>query len=100
MLWSSLSIHSMTSNSKLLNEPFQIHVHTLAGVAQVDQASSSKPKSDGFDSWSQYMPGLWVQSLVGVYARCNQSVFLSHIDDSLPLFLPPFSSLESIKEKN
>ena len=29
----------------------------------------------------------------GTCARGNQSVFLSHMDVSLPLFLPPFSSL-------
>ena len=59
----------------------------------VGWASSCKPKGRGFDSLSGHMPGLRVWSLVGAHARGNQSMFLSHIDSSFPLFLPPFSSL-------
>ena len=41
-----------------------------------------------FDSWSGHMLGLWVQALVEAHVRGNQSMFLSHIDVSLPVFLP------------
>ena len=64
------------------------------------RTSSHKPKSCGFSSQSGHMPGLGVQSLIGVCTGGNQLLFLCHIDVSLPLFLPLFPSLESIKEKN
>ena len=47
-----------------------------------------KPKGHWFDSRSGYMPGLWVQSLIGTCVRGNQSVFFFHIDISLPFSLP------------
>ena len=50
-------------------------------------------KGRQFSSWSGHMPGLWVQSPVGAGTRGNPSMFLSHIDASFPLFLPPFPSL-------
>ena len=46
-------------------------------------------KGRRFDSQAGLMPELQAQSLVGV---CNASMFLSHIDVSLPL--PPFPSLQ------
>ena len=45
----------------------------------VGLSSSRKVKGRWFISWSGRMPGLQVQSLVGV------CMFLSHIDVSLPL---------------
>ena len=52
------------------------------------------PKTEGclFNSQSGHMPGLQVPSRVGACWRGNWSMFLSHIDDSFPLFLSPFSS--------
>ena len=35
----------------------------------------------------------WVAGSIGAHARVNRSIFLSHIDVSLPLFLLPFPSL-------
>ena len=53
-------------------------------------ASSHKAKGYQFDSWSP----------VGVHARGNWSMSLSHISVSLPLFLPYFPSLwNQLKEK-
>ena len=52
-----------------------------------------KPKGSQFNSRSGHMPGLRVWSPVRVCARDNPQMFLSHMDVSLPLFLPPFSSL-------
>ena len=52
------------------------------------------PQARQFDPWSGHTPGLWVQSAGGVWLRGNQSVFLSRIDVSLPLVLPPVSSPE------
>ena len=46
-----------------------------------------------FDSQSGHVCGLWVQSPVRAYAGGNLSMFLSHIDVSLLLFLLPFPSL-------
>ena len=59
--------------------------------------SALKAKSCWFDSPSENMHGLWdpVSCLGGDVgqARGNQSMFLSHIDVSLPLFLLAFLSL-------
>lgn len=51
------------------------------------------PINCGFDSQSAFMPGLWVQLLVGANTGGNQSVFPSHTDVSLP-------SSSSKKKKN
>ena len=59
----------------------------------VGWASSHKAKGHRFDSQSGHMQGLWVRYPVGVLLRGNQSMFFSHIDVSLPLFLPPLLSL-------
>ena len=40
-----------------------------------------------------HKPGLQVRSPIRVHMRGNWSIFLSHMDDSLPLFLPPFPFL-------
>ena len=48
-----------------------------------------RAKGHQFYSWSEHMLGLQVWSLVGAHMRGNQSMFLSHIDVSFPLFLPP-----------
>ena len=59
----------------------------------VDWTLSHKAKGCWFDPQSGHMPGLWVQSPVGVCMISNQSVFMSHTNVSLPLFLLPFPSL-------
>ena len=52
--------------------------------------SSGKLKGHQFNSRSGHIPGLWVQSLIGVHTRGNWSVSLSHMDISVPPFpLPP-----------
>ena len=66
----------------------------LAGVAQLVRPSSHKVKGCWFNSWTGHMPELQVGSLVGVHA-----MFLSHTDVSLPLFLPPFPSLNKGKKE-
>ena len=57
----------------------------LAGVAQLVGVSFCKQKGQMFDSWSGPMPGMQVWSLYGMYVRGSRSMFLSHIDVSLPL---------------
>ena len=46
-----------------------------------------------FNSWSGYMPGLWVRSLVRASVRERLSMFLSYNGVSIPLFLssPPLT---------
>ena len=66
----------------------------LASVAQLVEASSSKPKGLRFDSWSGHIPGLRVWSPVGVCMRGNQSMLLSlppSLPTSLLLSLKPIS---------
>ena len=53
-------------------------------------ASSCKSEGHWFDSWSGHVTGLWGPSLVRECVRGNWSMFLSHIDVSLPPFLLPF----------
>ena len=52
-------------------------------------ASSRKVKGHRFNSWSGHMPGFWDQSSVEACAGVT-NLFLSHIDVSVPLFLPSF----------
>ena len=66
-------------------------VSTLASVAQLVWISSCNPEGHRFGSWSGHMPGLQVQLPIEVCLGGNQSMFLSHIDVSLPL--PPCPSL-------
>ena len=56
-------------------------------VAQLVGASSCTPKGCRFDSQSGQIPRLWVQAPVGEHLGGNQSMFLSHIDVCLSLFL-------------
>ena len=65
----------------------------------VGWVSSCKVKGCWFDSWSGHMPGLWVQTPVGVCTGGNWSMFVSHIDLSLLLSLPPFPSLQKYINK-
>ena len=63
-------------------------------------ASSCKLKVCQVDSASGHMPALWVRSPVGAPVRGNWLMFLSHIDVSPPLFIPPFPSQKiKIKKK-
>ena len=67
----------------------------------VGWASACKTKVRRFDSRSQHMPGLRIQSPVGPHMRGNWSMFLSHICFSLTLmFLSLSSSLPSPLSKN
>ena len=59
----------------------------------VSVVSSRRMKGRQFDSQSGHMPGLHVQSLDGIHTKGIQLIFLSHIDISVPLFLPPFPAL-------
>ena len=65
----------------------------LAGVAQWIECQSLNQKAHWVDSQAGHMPGLWAWCPVGGVVRSNLSMYLSHIDISLPLFLPPFLSL-------
>ena len=67
------------------------HCHDQDGSAGC--ASSRKAKGHRFDSLLELVPGLQFRSWVGACVRSNWSMFLSHINVSLPLFLPRFPSL-------
>ena len=77
-------------DTRSLQKPGQ----TLADVAQLVGALPHKLQGGRFDSWSGHMPRLWVWSRVLGAVKDNRSMFLSHEDVSLPLFLPLFPSLE------
>ena len=62
--------------------------------------SSHKAKGCWFDSGSGHMPGFWVQFPVGAHTRANQLMFLSHINVSVSLFLPPFLPLSKKEKKS
>ena len=69
------------------------------GVAQSGGHHSAKPKATGS------IPARGTQMGCGlvpirVCERGNQSMFLSHMDISLPLFLPPSLSLSKNKQTN
>ena len=64
----------------------------LTRVAQVDGAWSCKAKGHEFDAPSGHMPGLQVQSQLGVGNRGNQLIFLP-LSFSLP---SPFSKNKEI----
>ena len=59
----------------------------------VGWASSCKGKGHQFDFCLGHMSGLWAWSPGGACVSSNQLMFLSQIDVSLFLFLPPFPSL-------
>ena len=56
----------------------------LVGGAQLVGALPYRSKGHRFDSQSKHMPGLRVWSLVGAPTIGNRSMFLSHVDVSLP----------------
>ena len=47
-------------------------------LSQWAGASFHAPKDRGFDSWSEHIPRLQVQSLLGAWMGDNQLMFLSH----------------------
>ena len=52
-------------------------------VALLVGASTRTPKGCGFNSWSRYMPRVWVRSLLGqIQEATDWWMFLSHIDVS------------------
>ena len=59
----------------------------------VDWVQAYKLKGRRFYCQEGHMPGLQARSSFGGHVRGKQSMFLSHINVSLPLFLPPFLSL-------
>ena len=59
----------------------------------VDWMLACEPKGRQFNSQSGHMPELGAKVPSWGYEKHNQSVCLSHIDISLPLFLTPFHSL-------
>ena len=62
----------------------------LTSVAQLVDVSLEKLKGRWFDSYS----GRWFEGLVPSWGPYKHtSMFLSHINVSLPLLLPPFPSL-------
>ena len=65
---------------------------TLTGMAQFIGCHPSKQKVAHLIPNQHTWIGLQVQSMVRVHMTGNQSMFLFHIDVSLPLFLPPFPS--------
>ena len=65
----------------------------------VGWVSCCKPKRHGFDSRSEPRPGLRVWPPVWACMRGNQSMFLSHIDVSLPFFLLSTLSLSKKRKK-
>ena len=72
---------------------FKSNFSVLARVALLVGTSSHTLKC-GFDSWLWHTPGLGTgQAPQFGCGRDNQSIFLSDMDVSLPLFLPLFPSL-------
>ena len=59
----------------------------------VDGVLAGNPTVPGFDSQSGPVPALWARPPRWGRARGNQSMYLSHIDVFLPLFLPHFPAL-------
>ena len=59
----------------------------------VGWALSHRAKCPRFDSWSGYMPGLWLQSPVRVHTEDDQCMCISQSNGSLPIFLTHFPSL-------
>ena len=71
-------------------KPYKV---TLASMTQLVGVSSCTLKGHGFEG-SGHIPGLHVQSLVGVHIGVNQSMLLSYINVSFSLFLPlPLKSI-------
>ena len=58
-----------------------------SSCGSVDWTWACRLKGWQFDSQSGHMPGLWARSSVAGMQEANWSMFLSHIDVSLPLFL-------------
>ena len=84
-------IHKKLKKNKvcrLIPPSFKIY-YSPDRCGSVGWASSCKAKDLLLDPQSGHLPGLWVQSPVRVHTRSNQSMFLSHIDVSLPPLLPP-----------
>ena len=67
---------------------FKDIILALAGVAQWIECKPAKQKVAGLIPSQGHMSGLWARSPAGT---CEME---PHIDVSLPLFLPPFSSLK------
>ena len=91
----SQSMHS--ENVRPLVQKVRISGRCADWCGSVGWAFSRKAKVCRFDSLSGHVPGLWVWSPVGVCMRGNQLMFVSHINVSLPIFLPPFPP--SLKKK-
>ena len=89
---------SRNSTSRYLSEKTETWTQTdicspnLCG--SVGWVSPCKVKGPRSDSLSGHMPRLRVRSLAGACTWGNLSMFLSHIDVSLPLFLPSLPSLQ------
>ena len=65
----------------------------LVGMSQLVGVSSCKPKGWEFNSWSEHIPSLRVQSPVGTHAKNKLSMFHSHINVSFSLPTPNFLSV-------
>ena len=55
-------------------------------LAQLVGASTHKPEGQGFDSWSEHMPRLWVWFSAGACVRGSCSMFLSLSLSASPLY--------------
>ena len=64
-------------------------VYTLPGVAQWIECWLVKQRVAGSIPSLGHMPGLWTRSPVGGARETT-----THVDVSLPVFLPPFSCLK------
>ena len=84
---------------KIIFHKVDIIKQKKASVAQWVGCRPRKVKGQQFDSQSGRMPGLGVQSLAGAHAGGTWVMLLSHIDVSLPLWLPPFPSLQKKEKK-
>ena len=87
---SNLSLHLHSRDlSSLHFHGYISPKHGPACCGSVGWASFSKAKGHQFDSWSQHLPGLWVQSPLEVHTRGGRC---------FSPFLPPFPlSKEQIK---
>ena len=79
---------------RLQNSAVKKHKWALTHVAQLGVVPQTTGSPAQFPV--RYMPGLQAKYPAGAHRRGNQSMFLSHIDVPLPLFLPPIPCVKYI----
>ena len=83
----------MNSSFDIAWNLLKIENEALAGMASWIEHCPAKSKVTGSIPSQSTCLGCRAWSAFGAYVRSNRSMFLSHMDVSFPLFLPPFPSL-------